>query len=114
MCFTTQNCDSVPSSRLSLHLAEQESYLTFAFTPVRALRDRSATPFQVLISHLLVHWPGRKVSCRESLPAQPVDATPSDRNVFSKGGVYDATETGEAFREPTERDVVPLASGAVV
>ena len=48
------------------------------------------------------------------MPAQPVDATPSDMNVFSKGGVYDATETGEAFREPTERDVVPLESGAVV
>jgi hypothetical protein len=26
---------------------------------------------------------------RESLPAQPVDATPSVINLFSKGGVYD-------------------------
>jgi hypothetical protein len=36
------------------------------------------------------------------LPAQPVDATPSAINLFSKGGVYDATETGEAFREPAD------------
>jgi hypothetical protein len=35
------------------------------------------------------------------VPAQPVNATPSAINLFSKGGVYDATETGEAFREPT-------------
>jgi hypothetical protein len=27
------------------------------------------------------------------VPAQPVDATPSAINLFSKGGVYDATET---------------------
>jgi hypothetical protein len=26
--------------------------------------------------------------------AQPVDATPSDMNVFSKGGVFDATNPG--------------------
>jgi hypothetical protein len=31
------------------------------------------------------------------LPAQPVDATPSAMNVFSKGGVYDATNPGAAF-----------------
>ena len=31
------------------------------------------------------------------MPAQPVDATPSDMNLFSKGGVYHASETGEAF-----------------
>jgi hypothetical protein len=30
--------------------------------------------------------------------AQPVDATPSAINLFSKGGVYDASETSEAFR----------------
>jgi hypothetical protein len=36
------------------------------------------------------------------LPAQPVDATPSAINLFSKGGVYGATEMGEAFREPTD------------
>jgi hypothetical protein len=33
------------------------------------------------------------------VPAQPVDATPSAINLFSKAGVYDATETGEAFRD---------------
>jgi len=48
------------------------------------------------------------------VPAQPVDATPSAINLFSKGGVYDATETGEAFREPTDRDVAALEGGAVV
>jgi hypothetical protein len=26
---------------------------------------------------------------REAVPAQPVDATPSGINLFSKGGVYD-------------------------
>ena len=31
------------------------------------------------------------------MPAQPVDATPSAINLFSKGGVYDAPETGRAF-----------------
>jgi hypothetical protein len=34
-----------------------------------------------------------------SLPAQRVDATPSAINLFSRGGVYGASETGEAFRE---------------
>jgi hypothetical protein len=45
------------------------------------------------------------------VPAQPVDATPSAINLFSKGGVYEASETGEAFREPEDRHVgtaVPL------
>jgi hypothetical protein len=28
---------------------------------------------------------------------QPFDATPSDINLFSKGGVYDTRETGVAF-----------------
>ena len=30
--------------------------------------------------------------------AQLVDATPSDMNHFSKGGVYDTRKTGQAFR----------------
>src|SRR6202790_3383945 len=34
---------------------------------------------------------------RETVPAQPVDATPSAINLFSKGGVYDAREIGRAF-----------------
>jgi hypothetical protein len=29
-----------------------------------------------------------------AVPAQPVDATPSDMNHFSKGGVYDRRKTG--------------------
>jgi hypothetical protein len=48
------------------------------------------------------------------VPAQPVDATPSDINLFSKGGVYDPSETGEAFRVAEDRDVEPLEGGTVV
>jgi hypothetical protein len=48
------------------------------------------------------------------VPAQPVDATPSAINLFSKGGVYGATETGEAFREPADGHVGPLEGGTVV
>jgi hypothetical protein len=33
-------------------------------------------------------------AARKALPAQPVDATPSHRNDFSKGGVYGARKTG--------------------
>jgi hypothetical protein len=51
---------------------------------------------------------------RETVPAQPVDATPSDINLFSKGGVHDATDTGKAFREPAERHVEALEGGTVV
>jgi hypothetical protein len=42
------------------------------------------------------------------VPPQPVDATPSAVNLFSKGGVDDATETGEAFPDPADRHVEPL------
>ena len=45
---------------------------------------------------------------REPLPAQPVDATPSAINLFTKGGVYDATTMGEAFRDAENRHVEPL------
>jgi hypothetical protein len=48
------------------------------------------------------------------LPAQPVNATPSAINLFSKGGVYDATTTGKAFREPAERHVDALEGGTVL
>ena len=48
------------------------------------------------------------------MPPQPVDATPSAINRFSKGGVYDTTETGEAFLDPADRHVEPLEGGAVV
>ena len=56
----------------------------------------------------------RLATFRERLPAQPVDATPSAINRFSKGGVYDTTETGEAFLDPADRHVEPLEGGAVV
>jgi len=48
------------------------------------------------------------------MPAQPVDATPSDMNGFSKGGVYDATNPGAAFVCAEGRSVAALESGAVV
>jgi len=48
------------------------------------------------------------------VPAQPVDATPSDINLFTKGGVYDASETGEAFCDAEDRYVESLEGGAVV
>jgi hypothetical protein len=51
---------------------------------------------------------------REEVPAQPVNATPSDINLFSKGGVYDSRETGEAFRDAEDRPVEPLEGGTVV
>jgi hypothetical protein len=41
---------------------------------------------------------------REVLPVQPVDATPPDINLFSKGGVHDA-ETMEAVFGPAGRYV---------
>src|ERR1700674_2774328 len=50
----------------------------------------------------------------KSLPVQPVDATPSAINLFSKGGVYDASETGTAFRDAENRHVELLEGGAVV
>jgi hypothetical protein len=48
------------------------------------------------------------------MPAQPVDATPSVINLFSKGGVYDASKTGEAFCCAEDRAVEPLESRTVV
>ena len=51
---------------------------------------------------------------REAMPAQPVDATPSAINLFSKGGVYDAAATGKAFRDPAERHVEALEGRTVV
>jgi hypothetical protein len=50
----------------------------------------------------------------EVLPAQPVDATPSVINLISKGGVYDATETGKTFGDAANRHVEPLEGGTVV
>ena len=51
---------------------------------------------------------------REAVPAQPVDATPSAINLFSKGGVYDAIETGKAFGDAKGRHVGPLEGGTIV
>jgi hypothetical protein len=49
-----------------------------------------------------------------TLPAQPVDATPSDMNSFSKGGVYGTRKTGQAFDGAEDRHVAPLEVGRVV
>jgi hypothetical protein len=51
---------------------------------------------------------------RKRVPAQLVDATPSDMNHFSKGGVYGTRKTGQAFRGAEERHVAPLEGGRVV
>ena len=72
----------------------------------------------VLKNGILEKWEivqsGSGATFREAVPAQPVVATPSDINLFSKGGVYDARETGKAFRKPADRHVVPLEGGTVV
>jgi hypothetical protein len=47
------------------------------------------------------------------VPAQSVDATPSDINLFSKGGVYDSTDTGKTFRDAANGHVEPLEGGTV-
>ena len=49
----------------------------------------------------------------ETVPAQPVDATPLGINPFLKGGVRDA-ETMEAVVGPTGRYVEPLEGWTVV
>jgi hypothetical protein len=51
---------------------------------------------------------------RETVPAQPVDATPSAINLFTKGGVYDATGTAKAFRGAEDRYVEPLEGRTVL
>ena len=67
------------------------------------------------LNRLIVQLPENQRGCiQERLPAQPVDATPSDINLFTKGGVYDATKTGEAFRDAADRHVEPLEGGTVV
>jgi hypothetical protein len=51
---------------------------------------------------------------RKVLPAQPVDATPSDKSFLFIGGVYDRRKTGWAFRGAEDRDMAPLEGGRVV
>jgi len=55
----------------------------------------------------------RCAKSRGTVPAHPVDATPSALNLFPKCGVCDARETGETFREAADRHVA-LEGGAVV
>jgi hypothetical protein len=43
--------------------------------------------------------------------SQPVGATPSDMNSFSKGGVYGTRKTGQAFHGAADRHVAPLEGG---
>ena len=61
--------------------------------------------------------PGRPLSERRSsrkVGSQPVGATPSDTNSFSKGGVYGTRKTGQAFHGAADRHVAPLEGGRVV
>jgi hypothetical protein len=53
-------------------------------------------------------------SCRKRGRSQPVGATRSDMNHFSKGGVYGTRKTGQAFRGAEDRHVAPLEGGRVV
>jgi hypothetical protein len=46
--------------------------------------------------------------------SQPVGATPSDMNSFSKGGVHCTRKTGQAFRGAEDRHVASLEGGRVV
>jgi hypothetical protein len=48
------------------------------------------------------------------VPAQPVDATPSDINLFSKGGVYEIQAAVQAFGAAAERHVEALEGRAVL
>jgi len=53
-------------------------------------------------------------SGRKTGRSQPVGATPSDMNSFSKGGVYGTRKTGQAFHRAADRHVAPLEVGRVV
>ena len=57
-------------------------------------------------------WPGELAAIPRR--SQPVGATPSDMNSFSKGGVYGTRKTGQAFGGAEDRHVAPLESGRVV
>src|ERR1019366_10520270 len=55
-----------------------------------------------------------RASSRNTVPAQPVGATPSDMNSFSKGGVYGTRKTEQAFHGAENGDVAPLEGSRVV
>jgi hypothetical protein len=48
------------------------------------------------------------------MPAQPLDATPSDKLFLFIGGVYDRRKTDSAFSGAEDRDMAPLEGGRVV
>ena len=58
-------------------------------------------------------YPDRQLTESEGR-SQPVGATPSDMNSFSKGGVYGTRKTGQAFHGAEDRHVAPLEGGRVV
>jgi hypothetical protein len=68
--------------------------------------------FETLCGALRVIY-SRTSSCKVLL-AQPVDATPSGVNLFSKGGVHESRETMEAVFGPAVGYVEPSESGRVV
>ena len=51
---------------------------------------------------------------RETVPTQPVDATPSAVNLFTKGGLFDASEMGQIFLGTADRPPGPLEGETVV
>src|SRR5882762_1244627 len=108
-------------SRYSILGSDHTRSAVACSVPLRVLRcsSKSTLTMPLLSLYRLVavsseHGNGRIPSYRESLPAQPVDATPSAINLFSKGGVHDASETGKAFREPADRHVELLEGGTVI
>jgi hypothetical protein len=96
------------SKRVSVFLKQVISEHTNFPFPTMLIQRLTGVPAEGISEH------GQKATFREDVPAQPVDATPSAINLFSKGGVHDARETGEAFHKPTDRHVEPLEGGAVV
>jgi hypothetical protein len=53
-------------------------------------------------------------SSRKTLPAQPVDGTPSAVNLLSLRRCFDAAETNKTFLDPADRHVDALEGGTVV
>src|ERR1035437_8107798 len=65
------------------------------------------------LPHIAPRWVGEPTA-RNTGRSQPVGATPSDMNLFSKGGVYGTRKTGQAFDGAEDRHGAPLEGGRVV
>jgi hypothetical protein len=80
-------------------------------TRLKSHLDQAKIPYSK-ISHIPTYT-AQGAASRKTVPDQPVDATPSGIKFFSKDGVYDVQETGEAFRKPAGRHVESLEGGTV-